>query len=231
MHFEKPLRPASFRARLNRFLGLVEVEGESRSCFIPNPGRLRGLLRAGAKVHLSERDRRGRKTGYDLILVELGGVLVSIDSRMPNKIIGEAVESSLIPEFKGLRIKEREPHLQGSRLDFLLYGGGENLFLEVKSCTFVEDGVTLFPDAPTSRGERHVKALIRALDFGRAAALFLVQRGDAEVFRPNWEVDPRFSEALKTAVERGVEAYAYTCEVSLSSIELDRRLPMELEAL
>lgn len=227
MHFERPLIPARFRDRLNRFLGLVEVEGESRGCFIPNPGRLRGLLWAGAKVHLSERGLRGRKTGYDLILVELGEGLVSVDSRMPNKVIGEAVESGLIPEFKGLHIKEREAHLQGSRLDFLLHGGGEYLFLEVKSCTLVEEGVALFPDAPTSRGERHMKALIRALDLGRAAVLFLVQRGDAEVFRPNWGVDPRFSEALKTAVERGVEAYAYTCEVSLSSIELDRRLPME----
>ncbi|MBS7637348.1 DNA/RNA nuclease SfsA, partial [Candidatus Bathyarchaeota archaeon] len=62
----------------------------------------------------------------------------------------------------------------------------ESLFLEVKSCTLVENGVALFPDAPTSRGERHMKTLIKALEFGRAAVLFLVQRGDAEVFRPNW---------------------------------------------
>jgi sugar fermentation stimulation protein A len=229
LDFEKPLKTGCFLARLNRFLGLVEVGGESLGCFIPNPGRLRDLLKAGAKVYLSERISENRKTRYDLILVELDETLVSIDSRIPNRIIGEAVDSGLIPEFKGLRIEEREPFIQGSRLDFLLQGDAQHLLLEVKSCTLVEEGVALFPDAPTSRGERHMKVLSNALGIGRAAALFLVQRDDASVFRPNWEVDPSFSDALRTAVERGVEAYAYTTRVSPSSIELHRRLPIELE--
>lgn len=228
MDFEKPLKKGCFLARLNRFLGLVELEGESVGCFIPNPGRLRDLLKAGAKVYLSEGGSESRKTRYDLALVELGETLVSIDSRMPNRVIGEAVDSGLIPEFRGLGIKEREPTVQGSRLDFLLHGDAQNLLLEVKSCTLVEGGVALFPDAPTSRGERHMKALSNALGVGRAAVLFLVQRDDASVFRPNWEVDPRFSEALRKAVERGVEAYAYTTRVSPSSVELHRRLPIEL---
>lgn len=228
MHFDKPLRPATFKARLNRFLGLIEVEGVVHKCFVPNPGRLRGLLEAGAKVYLSKMDSKNRKTRYDLALVELKGILVSIDSRIPNRVIGEAIRSGLLPEFKKHFIKEVEPPFQGSRLDFLLHRDGYNLFLEVKSCTLVEDGVALFPDAPTSRGEKHMKILEMALNAGRAAILFLVQRNDAVIFRPNWEVDPRFSGALKEAAERGVEVYAYTSKVSLSSIELDRRLPVEL---
>lgn len=228
MHFEKPLKPGVFKARLNRFLGLVEVEDGLRGCFIPNPGRLRGLLRAGARVYLSETGSGNRKTWYDLLLIELGDTLISIDSRMPNRVVGEAIRLGLIPEFKDHSIREVEPLFQGSRLDFLLNGDGRSLFLEVKSCTLVEDGVALFPDAPTSRGERHMRVLEVALGVGRAAVLFLVQRDDALAFRPNWEVDPRFSTALKGAVEKGVEAYAYTSRVSLSSIELDRRLPIEL---
>ncbi len=231
MRFERPLKPACFKARLNRFLGLVDVEGETRGCFIPNPGRLEGILRAGAKVYLSKREAKNRETEYDLLLVDLENTLVSIDSRAPNRVVEEAIGQGLIDELKGLQVKEREAPFQGSRLDFLLRGDGTTLLLEVKSCTLVEDGVALFPDAPTSRGERHIRALARALAHGRSAVLFLVQRGDAAVFRPNWRVDPRLSEALRMAVLEGVEAYAYTSRVSLTSIEIGKGLPVELRPM
>ena len=220
--------PATFKMRLNRFLGEVETQGGRALCFIPNPGRMEELLRLDAKVYLLEMGSEHRKTRYDLVLVDSAGTLVSVDSRAPNRVVAEAIEGQRLPEFRGLRIRRREPVFEDSRLDFRLAGDSGSLLLEVKSCTLVEDETGLFPDAPTDRGRRHLNALVRALEAGRAAVLFLIQRADADAFRPNGGTDPRFAEALREAAEQGVEVYAYNSNVTLRGVSVDRRVPVRL---
>ena len=228
MRFQGSLVPAKFKVRHNRFLGAVLIDGEETMCFIPNPGRMEELLYPGAQVYLIKRYAKGRKTGYNLVLVDLDGTLVSIDSMVPNKVIWESVESGLIDEFEGLSVAKREYTFGESRLDFLLEGMGDQLLLEVKSCTLVDGGIALFPDAPTKRGSRHVKELVEGLKLGRAAVLFLVQRGDAKKFRPNKKTDPELAENLRDAHNEGVEVYAYSSRVTLEGVFLDRRIPVEL---
>lgn len=89
------------------------------------------------------------------------------------------------------------------------------LFLvETKSCNLVEQGVALFPDAPTARGARHLRELAEAVEMGyRAAVVWFIQRDDAYAFAPHVKADPEFAEALKEARAKGVEAYAYRCLV------------------
>jgi sugar fermentation stimulation protein A len=226
MRFDGPLLPAHLRARLNRFLGVAIIGGTPVHCFIPNPGRLRELLHPGAKVYLLGKRSVSRKTLYDLAVVEKGGTLVSIDSRVPNRVVVEAIEAGLIPELCGLSIEKREFAFGGSRLDFLLRGGLDRMLLEVKSCTLVEDGTGLFPDAPTSRGQRHLEALMNGLAFGRAAVLFLVQRPDAVCLRPNDVTDPEFGRSLREAMRRGIGVFAYSSEVTLEGVLIKRRVPV-----
>ena len=220
--------PATFKARHNRFLGEVEMDGGRALCYIPNPGRMEELLKIDVRVHLLERVSELRKTRYDLVLVDFGGVLVSVDSRAPNNVVAEAIEAGRLPEFHGLRIDKREFVFEDSRLDFRLTGGSASLMLEVKSCTLAEGRTGLFPDAPTERGRRHLHALVRALDLGRAAVLFLIQRGDADNFQPNRRADPGFAEALTEAAERGVEVYAYNSKVTREGVSINNRVPVEL---
>ncbi len=227
MRFEGELLPATFLSRPNRFLGEVEIDGERAPCFIPNPGRMRELLSPGARVYVIERRSPLRKTGYDMVLVELDGVLVSVDSRVPNAVLGEAIAGGKVPEFRGFRVGRREPTFLDSRLDFELTDG-EKMLLEVKSCTLVVGGVGLFPDAPTRRGRRHLEALTEALSLGRAAILFHVQRGDASSLMPNEGADPAFSGALRRAAGEGVEVYAYNSRVTLGEVSLNRRVPVTL---
>ncbi|KON31515.1 hypothetical protein AC482_00560 [miscellaneous Crenarchaeota group-15 archaeon DG-45] len=227
MRFEGPPVPATFRERHNRSLGEVEIEGVRALCFIPNPGRMEELLRGGSKVYLLERISEHRRTRYDLALVDLAGTLVSVDSRVPNRVVAEAIGRQWIPELRGLRIEKREPVFEGSRLDFRLAGDAASMLLEVKSCTLVEDGAALFPDAPTDRGRRQLHALIGALESMRAAVLFLIQRSDAIAFRPNGRTDPRFEEVLKEAAEHGVEVYAYSSEVTFRGVSIYKRVPVE----
>ena len=225
-----PSRPVEARLidRPNRFLGVVEVDGSTEECFIPNPGRMHELMVPGARVYLLEKRGEHRKTRYDMVLVDYQGVLVSIDSRLPNTLLAETVNPGLLNEFRGYTVEKTEPVFHDSRLDLVLSDGRGQVVVETKSCTLVEDGVALFPDAPTKRGARHMRTLVKALETGRSAAVFVIQRGDASEFRPNDGTDPEFGEALRSAASMGVETYAYVSDVSLRGVEIREKIPLRL---
>lgn len=71
--------------------------------------------------------------------------------------------------------------------------------------------------------------LIEALKQGyRCFIIFVVQRDDARVFRPNSGTDPEFSSALQDACSSGVEAIAYTARYEDGLIELVRRIEVDV---
>jgi sugar fermentation stimulation protein A len=229
MRFKGEPVAATLVSRPNRFLGVVDLGARRVECFIPNPGRMHELLYPGALVRVLEKRGEGRRTRYDMVLADHRGILVSVDSRLPNALIAEAVEAEALPEFRGYRVARAEPVFDDSRLDLMLTRAGSVLLLEAKSCTLVEGGVALFPDSPTSRGTRHMRTLVKALGRHEAAAVFVVQRPDARAFAPNWGMDPAFGEALASAAAAGVRAYAYRCEVSVEGVQIAGRIPMNLE--
>jgi len=228
MRFSGRLVPAVFQSRPNRFLGIVLVDGVESLCFIPNPGRMAELLYRGARVFLTPVQSDTRKTQYNLTLVEHKGILVSVDSLVPNRLVREAVDRGIIEPFKDFRVKKVEYTFGESRLDFLLESDSGKLLLEVKSCTLIRDGVALFPDAPTKRGSRHLRTLTRGLSQGRSAVFFLIQRPDANSFRPNMETDPDFTANRKEAKKMGVEVYAYSSQVDFEGVFLGSRVPINL---
>ncbi len=226
-HPDTPL-PATLIRRPNRFLGVVELDGVEVLAFIPNPGRMHELMVPGTQVYIIPREGAHRKTKFDLTLVEYNDTLVSIDSRLPNYMLREAIDAGL-PEFKGFRVERAEPTFHDSRLDLKLTDGTNQILLEAKSCTLVVDGIALFPDAPTKRGARHMNTLVVALEHGRAAVCFVIQRNDAREWRPNEAMDPEFTHALRNAVEKGVEAYAFTCDINLDTVSIVKRVPINLD--
>jgi sugar fermentation stimulation protein A len=173
-----------FRKRLTRFSAKVEVGGKIVECFLPNPGRLNELLFHGAKVVLKEVFASGRKTLYDIVGVYHGGTVVSIDSRLPNRLVYEALKNGDLPEFAGYTEVKPEQRYGRAKFDFLLKGFG------LKPCLL---------------------ELAKAFKDGyRAAVLFVVQRDDAHMFKLNDELDPKFGRTLRMAAKDGVEVYAYT---------------------
>ena len=228
MRFSRRLVPAIFQSRPNRFLGVVLMDGVETLCFVPNPGRMKELLYPGVRVYLMPVQSDIRKTHYNLTLVDHHGTLVSVDSSVPNKLVGEAVGSGIIESFREFRVKKAEYTFGESRLDFLLENDSGHLLLEVKSCTLIRDGVALFPDAPTKRGSRHLRTLTRGLMHGRSAVFFLIQRPDANSFRPNMETDPDFAANLDEAKRKGVEVYAYSSRVDFDGVFLGSRVPIDL---
>ncbi len=217
-----------FLARDNRYRVSVEVAGQVLAAHLPCPGRLAELLLPGRPVTLVRRLRAGRKTAYDLVLVRDGTVWVSVDTRLPNHLVGQALRAGRLGPLAGYDVVRSEVSFGRSRLDFRLEVGGRPACLvEVKSVTLVVGGLGCFPDAVTARGRRHVLELATAVGAGyRAAVVFVVQRSDAGAVRPYDEVDPAFGQALREAVERGVEAYAYGCRVEPGHVALAGRLPV-----
>jgi sugar fermentation stimulation protein A len=230
--FGDALREATFVARDNRFRTTVELDGRWVWAHLPNSGRLEELLEPGRRLFLRPAASPNRKTAYDLLLVDVEGVLVSADARLPNLLVEEALREGRLSPFEGYETVRREVKRGQSRLDFALEGRGRRCLIEVKSVTLVRGGgVALFPDAPTLRGRRHVEELRQAVAEGeRAAIVFVVQREDAVAFAPHDEADPAFGHALRRAVEAGVEVYAYACRVSRQEVRLDRPLEVRMRA-
>lgn len=227
-HNGKPI-PAILISRPNRFLGIVNLDGRNTECYIPNPGRMHEFMIPGTKVYIISRENKHRKTNFDLTIIEYNETLVSIDSRIPNYLIKEAIDQHKLPEFKEYSVEKTEPQFQNSRLDLKLRNKDNTILLEAKSCTLVENGIAFFPDAPTKRGVRHMNTLSKAVDKGRAVVCFIIQRNDAKEWKPNIKTDPDFTNAIKKAIENGVEAYAYTCNITLNDIEIRERVPINLE--
>jgi sugar fermentation stimulation protein A len=218
-----------FVRRINRFRVTLSVDGVEVDAHLPNSGRLTELLTSGRLCWLKPASSRRRKTDFDLKLVEYAGVLVSVDARLPNPLFAEALEEERLMPFQACQAFEREVPLDESRIDFRLRMPGGILWVETKSVTLVEDGVALFPDAPTARGSRHMQVLTEAACGGSCSAVvFVVQRPDASSFAPHDAADPAFGKALRSAVDAGVDLYAWTCRVSKASIALAARIPVEL---
>ena len=204
------------------------IDGREVMVHVANSGRMRELLAPDNRMWVAPAPSTAhRKTAYDLALVEVDGVLVSADARLPNVVLREAIEAGKVSELAGYDTVAREVPLYESRVDLLLTGPPGRCYVEAKSVTLVEDGVGLFPDAPTERGRKHVMSLHRAVRRGdRAAVVFVIQRSDAHSLTPNEPSDPRFCETLRAAVADGLEAYAFRCEVTLSRVDLADSVPV-----
>ena len=219
------IHPGVFQARPNRFIAWVELEGETCRCHVPNTGRLRELLIPGARVWCQYHPAPGRKTAWTLLAVEHRGTVVNIDSQAPNRVAAAFVRSGglgLVPD----RVQP-ERTFGDSRLDLYYEAGPVRGFAEVKGVTLNEDGTARFPDAPTERGVKHLHSLVQVLEAGyRAAALFVIQRGDVTRFEPNQARDPAFARALREAAAQGVEVRALICTVTPGALEITGEVPV-----
>ncbi len=223
-----PLIPGVFVRRDNRFRATVLLDGRETWAHVANSGRLTDLFIEGRPVWLARADAPRRKTAFDLKLVKTPSGLVSVDARLPNPLFTEAVEAGKLDGFQYPNI-EREVRRGESRLDFRLSGPQGVCWVETKSVTLVEEGVALFPDAPTARGARHLSALLAARQSGeRAAVAFIIQREDASAFAPHDRADAHFASELRRVAAAGVEVWAFRCRVSLRKIVIIDEAPVLL---
>ena len=191
--------------KVNRFIAEVYINGVKEQVHIKNTGRLKELLLPKARVMLEHSDNPNRKTRYSIISVEKNGRWVNIDSQAPNAVAFEALKKGELTEIGLVNSVKREVTYGDSRFDLYFEKDGEKGFIEVKGVTLENDGIAMFPDAPTSRGTKHVLELTKAVQEGYSSSvLFVIQMKGCRLFTPNKEMDSVFSNALLRASQHGI---------------------------
>lgn len=156
-------------------------------------------------------------------------MLVNTDSQVPNSVVFESLKEGKIEGFEDLLHIKREVTYGNSRYDIYFESESQRGFIEVKGVTLEVNGISMFPDAPTERGTKHVFQLVEAVKEGyKGVVLFLIQMKGPTIFRPNWEMDISFSQAIKFAYDNGIKVLAYDSIVTENSIVLNEQIEIDL---
>lgn len=221
------VREGRFISRPNRFIAIVEADGEEITVHVKNTGRCKELLVSGCTVYLEKAKNPERKTPYDLIAVKKGDILINMDSQVVNGAAEEWIGKSGLFS-SDARVKREVTH-GNSRFDLYIEDGERRAFLEVKGVTLEKEGKALFPDAPTLRGVKHLNHLSEIISDGyEAYVLFVIQMKGITSFSPHDEMHKDFGDALRNAQRSGVKVLAYDCKVTPDTIEIDSPVGVEL---
>lgn len=228
----KNIVKGTFIERPNRFIAYAEIDGKMEKAHVKNTGRCKELLLPGASVYLEVSDNPQRKTKYDLIAVEKfregkEPLLINMDSQAPNNAAEEWLKKGNL--FSENAVVKREVRYGKSRFDFYIEDGERKAFLEVKGVTLEENGLALFPDAPTERGVKHIKELMACMDEDyEAYILFVIQMKEMHAFSPNDKTHPDFGRALREAADGGVKVLAVDCKTGTDYMEVDNYIEVKL---
>ncbi len=233
MKFGNKLIKAVLIKRYKRFLADVILEdGTEVTAHCANSGSMMGLKEEGSTVWLSPKVNPKNKLPFKWELIQLPHSLVGINTAHPNAVVEEAISNEKILELKGYSNLKREVKYGiNSRIDILLSNEDDekHCYVEIKSVTLQRsDNLAEFPDAVTSRGKKHLEELSQMVEQGhRAVMLYLIQREDCTYFSIASDIDYLYSEALKMALDCGVEAYCYDCILTTEEITLNKKIKIE----
>lgn len=214
-----------FLERPNRFIANVKIGDDIVKAHVKNTGRCKEILIRGSKVYLQKNSNPARKTMYSLISAYKKELLINIDSQVPNQVVYEALINGRIRETGEIKSVKKEVTYGQSRFDLYYETDNERGFIEVKGVTLEENGVCMFPDAPTERGIKHVSEMIKAVKEGyKGYIFFLIQLKGGRIFVPNRKTDALFAKTLKKAVENGVSILCYDSIVTDKEIILDQKV-------
>ena len=231
MNLGKPIQYVKLVRRYNRFLAdVILQDGSQITVHCPNSGSMKTCVATGWDAIISDSENPKRKLRYTLEMTYNGTCWIGINTMLPNKLAKEAIEKGIIKELRGYNeIKTEQKYGHNSRIDLLLLKNKEKCFVEVKNVTLVEENFFLFPDAVTERGLKHLNDLFAEVKKGnRAVMLYIIQRNDAEIFKPAHSIDPAYSKRLKEVHKAGVEILPYMADVSPNEIKLSRKVPFQL---
>lgn len=231
MQFREPLREGKFIKRYKRFFADVMVDGETIVAHVPNTGSLKTCLFDGAPCIVSETNNPERKLKATLHFIQTPTSWVGVNTTLPNLLVYEAWQTQLIPEWRQFQTAQREFKIsKESRLDMALAHDDEHLakkqnlhFIEVKNVTYAIDGTAFFPDAISTRGQKHLRDLMRLKNEGCGAEIvFVIQRHDCKTFAPADTIDPEYGKLLRQAKKAGVTIRALACKIDpTSGVTLD----------
>lgn len=227
MQYQSPLIEGQFLNRYKRFFSDVEIieNGKHKKvvAHVANTGSLRGICDTSTPCRLAYHNNPERKLKYSLEQIQLDTSWVGVNTRIANDLVAEAFEIKLLKHWHHLVDMQREFKLsKETRLDFRFIDAKNRLhYVEVKSVSMAVGKTAQFPDAPTTRGQKHLKELIELVKAGHSAEIFfVVQRTDAREFSPAEQIDAKYAELLLLAKRSGVHISAHTVELSETAAKL-----------
>ncbi len=227
MEFTKSLLKGKLIKRYKRFFVDVKLNKQIVTAHCPNTGSMKGLLKEGNDVYLLKHDDPKRKLKYGLEIIKAEKNLVGINTHRANKIVNHGLYNNLIKELNNCRnIKSEVFFNKETRFDFLVERNQRKNFVEVKNVTLFRDKKTAeFPDAITSRGSKHLIALIDAIKKGyNSYLIFLVQIQNMEYFKIAKDIDDEYYKNYLKAKKAGVNFLAYRCRISSKEILIEKKL-------
>ncbi|MCW3804856.1 DNA/RNA nuclease SfsA [Plebeiibacterium marinum] len=230
MHFKTQLVRGKLIKRYKRFLSDIELEdGSIVIAHCTNSGSMKTCIEEGAPVYLTPHNDPKRKTKYTWEMIFINNHWIGINTSIPNILVYEAVRDRIIPQLNQYTTVKREVKYKDSRFDIYAENNNEKCFIEVKNVTLRSNNKATFPDAVTTRGQKHLRTLIEAKKAGfRAVMFYVIQRQDIESFSPAKDIDPVYAATLKEAYDNGVEIIPYIAAVSPEKIELLKEVTFQV---
>jgi sugar fermentation stimulation protein A len=246
MKFSPPLIKTTLSKRYKRFLAdVVSNEHGEFTAHCPNTGSMKNCWQEGDAAWLLDSQNPKRKYQYTWVLNQnLQGDWICINTHLANQIVSEGIENGILTELQGYESLQQEVKYgeENSRIDLLLTDTNKpDCYVEIKTVTLLESdvnektgeefakGAGFFPDAVSTRGQKHIRELVTMVEQGhRAVLFFLVQHSGIETVSPATHIDPKYAELLNDAAQKGVEIYAYRTHISAAEINLQQAIPVIL---
>lgn len=230
MEFSEKLVQGKLIKRYKRFLADVLLDnGEIVTAHCTNSGSMLSCIEEGAPVLLSKSLNPKRKTPYTWELIFMNNNWIGVNTQVPNKLAEEWIKAGIIPDFPNYNTVKREVRFGDSRFDVYAENKTEKCFIEVKNVTYKWEKYAIFPDAKTIRGQKHLNTLLKAKHEGfRAVMLYIIQRGDVEIFAPAEQIDPEYAQILRTVHQNGVEIVPCRAKITPQAITFDKILDFTL---
>jgi sugar fermentation stimulation protein A len=238
MKFTEQVRSASFIKRYKRFFADVHLDGEVVVAHVPNTGSLKTCLFEGADCVITKSDNPARKLKATLQFLKTPTSWVGVNTSLPNFLVHEAWEAKLIEDWHAFPVAQKEYKIsKETRLDMVLAKSEADLktkrnlhHIEVKNVTYAENGTAYFPDAETTRGQKHLRELMALLKEGHTSEIvFVIQRHDCTHFAPADEIDPEYGRLLRQAQNEGVTVRALACEINPQTGITLNKSPLQLK--
>ncbi len=220
-----------FKKRYKRFLvDVLTDDNKLVTAHCTNSGSLKSCLIPDAPVVLSPVKNPNRKTKFTWEMIKIGDTWVGVNTMKANEIAFKLLADKKLKDFEDLTIIKREVKFGNSRIDLYAESKNDKFFIEVKNVTYRHGDYALFPDAKTTRGQKHLTELMKAIDQGyKAAMFFIIQRTDTKIFAPAWNIDPQYATLLQQAYDKGVQIYPIQIQISPQGWRLHKILPFKLE--
>lgn len=219
------LYPGILLKRYKRFFADIELEtGEVITAHCPNTGPMTGISTPGSLVQVSPSTNPSRKLAYTWEMIQAQDTVptwVGVNTGMPNRLVKLALENFLLPQLGNYeQIRFEVPYgTEKSRVDFLLTGEQiQPTYIEVKSTTWTQGNLALFPDTVTTRGQKHLRELMALASENRAVMLYFINRGDCTHFAPGDSADPTYGRLLREAIAKGVTVLPCRFEITPTGV-------------